>query len=268
MKRYFKIGEISKLYHIGVDSLRYYEKLGIITPERSKSGYRLYNLYDIWRLNVIRDLRELDFSMEDIQHYLQNHSVDATLVLLRDELQAIRSKLLHLEQLQDNVAQRMQTIQSAKNKMTGVVELIDCPVRHRFSIPGGYKTEEEMDVQIKRLLNIDQEHFYVIGNNQIGSVITLEDAQNSLFRKYSEVFLIDKKGDQVLPGGTYLTVSYAGSCEQNAIYIPRLLNYAKEHSLKPNGDILELLWVDIHTSDNMKEHITELQLQVCAIETE
>lgn len=264
MKQYFKIGEISKLYHIGVDSLRYYEKLGIITPERSESGYRMYSMYDIWRLNVIRDLRELDFSMEDIQHYLKNHSVDSTLALLEDELKAIRHKRAYLEQLQDNVEQRLLTIQSARRKKMGVVELIECQERRRFSILGGYQTEEEMDVQIKQLLNIDQEHFYVIGNNQIGSVIALKDAQNKFYRKYCSVFLIDKKGNQVLEAGYYLTVSYAGSCEQNTLYIPRLFSYAKEHSLKLTGDILELLWVDIHTSDNMKEHITELQVQVQA----
>ncbi len=39
MKKFFKIGEISKLYGIGVDSIRYYEEIGIIKPERSESGY-------------------------------------------------------------------------------------------------------------------------------------------------------------------------------------------------------------------------------------
>lgn len=43
MKKYFKIGEIAKLYHIGTDSLRYYEKLGILTPKRSENDYRLYS---------------------------------------------------------------------------------------------------------------------------------------------------------------------------------------------------------------------------------
>lgn len=47
MKQYFKIGEISKLYQIGVDSLRYYEELGLLTPKRGKNGYRLYRLDDI-----------------------------------------------------------------------------------------------------------------------------------------------------------------------------------------------------------------------------
>ena len=78
MKQYFKIGEISKLYQIGVDSLRYYEELGLLTPKRGKNGYRLYRLDDIWRLNVIRDLRGLGFSMERIREYLTNRSIDTT----------------------------------------------------------------------------------------------------------------------------------------------------------------------------------------------
>ena len=61
MSKYFRIGEISKMYHIGTDSLRYYEKIGILSPKRGENQYRLYRTEDIWRLNVIRELRELGF---------------------------------------------------------------------------------------------------------------------------------------------------------------------------------------------------------------
>ena len=53
MGKYFKIGEISRMYHIGTDSLRYYEKIGILRPKRGENQYRLYRMEDIWRLNVI-----------------------------------------------------------------------------------------------------------------------------------------------------------------------------------------------------------------------
>ena len=61
MKDYYKINEISKLYGIGVDSLRYYEKLGILRPRRDTNGYRLYDLKDMYKLTVIRDLRNWIF---------------------------------------------------------------------------------------------------------------------------------------------------------------------------------------------------------------
>ena len=70
MKNYYKIGEISKLYGIGADSLRYYEELGVLRPKRDQNGYRLYNLKDMYKLNIIRDLRILGFSMAQIKEYL------------------------------------------------------------------------------------------------------------------------------------------------------------------------------------------------------
>ena len=72
MKQFYKINEISKLYNIGPDSLRYYEKLGLLAPKRGKNNYRLYTLDDLWRLNIIRDLRRLGFPMEKIREYMDH----------------------------------------------------------------------------------------------------------------------------------------------------------------------------------------------------
>ena len=55
MKDYYTISEISKLYGIGTDSLRYYEEAGALEPKRGKNNYRLYRLKDVYRLNIIRD---------------------------------------------------------------------------------------------------------------------------------------------------------------------------------------------------------------------
>ena len=85
MKQFFKINEISKLYNIGPDSLRYYEKLGLLAPKRGKNNYRLYTLDDLWRLNIIRDLRRLGFPMEKIREYMDNRSVENTRKLLTEE---------------------------------------------------------------------------------------------------------------------------------------------------------------------------------------
>ena len=86
MKQFYKIGEISKLYHIGSDSLRYYEKLGLLTPHRGENDYRLYTLNDLWRLNVIRDLRKLGFPMEKIQEFIESRNTENTRKLLSEEL--------------------------------------------------------------------------------------------------------------------------------------------------------------------------------------
>ena len=103
MKHYYRIGEISRLYGVGPDSLRYYEELGILKPHRGENNYRMYHIHDLWRLNVIRDLRELGFSMAQIQDYLQNRTLSSTEELLTRELSVIQERVNKLEELKANI---------------------------------------------------------------------------------------------------------------------------------------------------------------------
>ena len=84
MKDYYKIGEISEMYDMSRDSLMYYEKLGIIKPTRDDNGYRLYSVSDIWRLNLIKELKSLGFSFKMIKEYLENRDLNSTNKLLEN----------------------------------------------------------------------------------------------------------------------------------------------------------------------------------------
>ena len=70
-----------------------------------------YIVHDIWRLNVIRDLRNLDFSMEQIKDYLNNRSITSTESLFEQELSAIDNKLEELDCAERKMFQnRLQTL--------------------------------------------------------------------------------------------------------------------------------------------------------------
>ncbi len=262
MSKYFKIGEISKMYHIGTDSLRYYEKIGILSPKRGENQYRLYRTEDIWRLNVIRELRELGFSMEQIGVYLKEHTVSTTRTLLEEELRMIQEKQEKLRLLKKNVEERVRMLSECGEQVMGEVRLRHLKDRRCHYINEGYRQDEEMDVLIKQLLNKNPETLYVIGSNRIGSVIRKESAMNGQCREYSGVFMIDDEGDSVIQGGDYVTLSYRGDCGQNYYFLPKLLDYAKEKGYRMASDVYELLWVDIHVSERVDEHITELQFRV------
>lgn len=262
MKQYFKIGEISKLYHIGTDSLRYYEELGILTPKRGENGYRLYQLNDIWRLNVIRDLRQLHFPMGKIKTYLDDRSIETTELLLIDELQAIEDQLVLLKKLKENVKEKLQTLQEVKDQPLGVVREKHFPDRPCHIIRSGYKKDAEMDVLMKQLLNKSKDSLSIIGNNNIGSLLSMEAVRQKKYTGYHGVFIIAEDGTDIFPGGTYLSLVYRGNEVRNDTYIPLLIDYAKTHGYELSDTFLELLWVDIHQTSNPKEHMTELQIHV------
>lgn len=64
----FAIGEASRQSGVSIETIRYYEREGIISPPgRSRSGRRLYNADDISELSFIRRCRDLGFSIRDIR---------------------------------------------------------------------------------------------------------------------------------------------------------------------------------------------------------
>lgn len=64
----FKIGEFSKLNRVTVKTLRHYEEIGLLVPSQVDkwTGYRYYDVCQLGRMNTIRDLKELGFTLEEI----------------------------------------------------------------------------------------------------------------------------------------------------------------------------------------------------------
>ena len=67
----FKIGELAAAAGVGRDTIRYYERTGLLpTPDRTSAGYRLYGDVDLLRLNFIRSAQWLGFTLAETSELL------------------------------------------------------------------------------------------------------------------------------------------------------------------------------------------------------
>ena len=67
----YRIGELAKLANVTPDTIRYYEKSGLLAqPARSRNGYRLYGDEDVERLKFIRHCRAHGMALHDIKELL------------------------------------------------------------------------------------------------------------------------------------------------------------------------------------------------------
>lgn len=67
-----KIGELSRHAEVGVDTVRYYEKEGLLPKAvRLASGYRSYGSHDLQRLRFIRRAKALGFTLPEIRELLE-----------------------------------------------------------------------------------------------------------------------------------------------------------------------------------------------------
>ncbi len=66
-----RAGEVARAAGVGVESLRYYERRGLMpVPDRSLGGHRVYSDVDVTRLRVIRAAARLGFTLTEIAELL------------------------------------------------------------------------------------------------------------------------------------------------------------------------------------------------------
>ena len=72
------IGKLAKACDVNIDTIRYYEGLGLLPPEgRTEAGYRIYNSESLNRLKFIRQAQRLDFTLDEIKEMLALRVSDA-----------------------------------------------------------------------------------------------------------------------------------------------------------------------------------------------
>jgi len=102
-----KIGELTKLTGCPVETIRYYEKQGLLSePGRTAGGYRAYTNTDVERLNFIRNCRALDMSLDEIRSLLELRdkplaSCDEVNVVLDEHIEHVAQRLRELTELHE-----------------------------------------------------------------------------------------------------------------------------------------------------------------------
>lgn len=267
MKDYYKISEISKLYGIGADSLRYYERAGIITPKRGENGYRLYGLKDIYKLSVLRDLMALDFSVAQAKEYLDGQNVGKTLALLRRESGILSERLRELAQKKELIEERIAVLSAARTIRAGEATVKNLPERSCVRISERITRDEEMDFVIKKLHMEHAEKIRDLGNQTIGAFFSAEALAEGRANVYDSVFFVLDDGQETedgftLPAGEYLSYFYRGGYAQNAERCRELSGYAEAHGFSAAGGPFELYEIDNRDTMLEEEFLTEIQMRV------
>jgi MerR family copper efflux transcriptional regulator len=72
------IGQVAKLSGLGVETIRFYEREGLLPkPQRKVSGYRLFDLDTVQRLQFIRKLQDAGFSLKEVGDWASSKGISA-----------------------------------------------------------------------------------------------------------------------------------------------------------------------------------------------
>lgn len=137
--RSWKVGELSKHSALSIRTLHFYEEIGLLKPsQRSPSGHRLYGQDELLRLQRILSLRQMGFSLDEIQVCLD-----------RPEFALAPLVQLHLARLAEQMAS-MRLLMQRLSTLNGLLEAeVPIPVSQIL------QTMETMSM-IDRYLSPDQ----------------------------------------------------------------------------------------------------------------
>jgi MerR family mercuric resistance operon transcriptional regulator len=102
----FTIGSLSRDTGCNIETIRYYERIGLMpAPPRSKGGHRLYEKDHLKRLSFIRRSRDLGFALEEVRGLLRmidghDYTCDEVKVLTLNHLQGVQQKIADLRRLE------------------------------------------------------------------------------------------------------------------------------------------------------------------------
>ena len=130
MKNEFMIGELSKRTGCKVQTIRYYEEIGIMpVAHRAHNNRRLYTISHIERLMFIRHSRSLGFILDDIRELLKlsdqpNHTCAEVDQIARNHLETIQKKMAALATMEKEMQRMISQCQGEKVSECLIIEVL------------------------------------------------------------------------------------------------------------------------------------------------
>ena len=125
-----KIGELSRATGTNIETIRYYERIGLLPkPDRTGGNYRDYSPRHVARLNFVRHARGLGFDIADTHSLLDlaedpDHDCAEADRIATGHLQAVRAKIARLEQLQAELTRMIAQCQGGQISDCRIIEAL------------------------------------------------------------------------------------------------------------------------------------------------
>ena len=156
----FNISETSQITGLSIDTLRYYDKIGLIQSKKNPNNrYRYYTIADISIINHIKTLRDLDLSINDIKSLLHS-DIEVQQTILKHHHKVLLEKIASIKKIEKVFKDTLQEVNSS-NLMINVPLVKTYKTRYFKKIKNSVK-ENQCCISKKNLLDTSHNFLEVI----------------------------------------------------------------------------------------------------------
>ncbi len=266
----FSIGDVAKLFHLSVSSLRHYEAAGLLQPEwvDPQTGYRYYSTRQFEVLNTIRYLRALDMPLPEIADFLRDRDVGRMEEKLRLQRETVIRKQQELRRIERKIENRLQQLHTAQTCPLDTVELVEAAACRIVWMESSMKIEGYLDMEtwIRKLDSSDAEAVVFLG--KVGVSLSGEHLRQGRYTPYDGIFLVLDEEDnyngevQQLPQALCVRIRFRGSHAQAPEQYEKLTAYIAAHQMEVAGFSREITMIDYGLTNDLQKFVTEISIPV------
>ena len=272
MARYvLTITELAKLKNITSETLRHYDRIGLLKPDSiSASGHRYYSIRQYERLGTILELKKMGMSLKEIQEYFDNRNLNKSYLMLKEYQERFEKELQEKIQLNAVLQQKLQFMESLFSlpEMETVFEET-FPVRYMVTFGRESGDREEHAMAFSKLENYIKEKIPIIASDRVGVFADerLLIPSDQLMPAVPMLLVSPKNAEESylkkIPGGKYVCMYYRnGILEKYHPSFEIIKKYIKEKRYTINGSLLQIYKIDVTLTSSAEETVMEIQIPV------
>lgn len=254
------IGQMAELNHVSEQTLRLYDKEGLLVPRcvDPVTGYRYYHIIQSAKLDLIQNMKVYGMTLRQIRSFLDSNDPAALRALLTEQADSIEERIRQLRRSQSAITRTLDNYRHYEAMpRNGEIFLEYIPERRifRYSCDVNYFDQDESGYEYM----LRQMKTNLVANNMplsyftnIGTIIRREHlVPDALFS--NEVFLFVDEDDssqamETLPAASYLCLC-SDEFSMEAANVRRLLDYVQTRGCEIAGDYICEVVVDFPMLD-------------------
>lgn len=260
----FTTGEFSQRFGIKKDTLFYYDKIGLFQPAGvSDNGYRYYTVPQLDIFWMLQSLKELNFPLKTLEHYLKAPSPEELITLSKDQIERVNQEIKKLEQIHWLLSNMVTYTEEAINAPLDEIIFVELPKERvlyseAFPYTNEFSDKDWFDFTDSFLKKAD-----IKGPAFVGSVINQKDLMDGIYGKIDRLFLRRNCAKaKIKPSGLYAIIYHKGPYASAQDAYEPFLKSLKEQGLTICGDAYEEYLLDKLTVQNTTDFMIKISIPV------
>ena len=267
MKKYFTIGEISKLFNIPIKTLRYYNEIGLLTPAYTNpdNNYRYYSVEQfIIIIDIIRNSKMMGLSLEEIRHNINaRYSISDNIQILDKQIDSFENNFKRLMRIKESMESRRKTYKQIASISMNQVYISYEKERKYLSYDYVSENIDEQEINFRKVILeagcLQDEVYSIFGTGaRYDTYVKEGKIINPDIRYY--VDNEELRRCNVLPEGNYVTVVFDDNAYNKYKYYEMILSYVKSNNIEVVGDFNETWIIPRIGEDGQETTVVKLDL--------